>query len=142
VVRPEGSRLGYDVVVSRSLFHPSRAEPRRTESGAAAPLVEKPVLYGVVVAGEARLAYLQDPATKRIIGYKPGDKIGDGQLTQVESDRVVISRADGPLEILLSGPGRATPLPGRRTPAVQVGQPDLVPPAGLPKVGMGSSPFR
>jgi type II secretory pathway component PulC len=96
------SREVYDVIATRTLFHPNRAEPTRSE--AIAPILPPApalALHGVVINDDTRLAYLQDLATKQIFGYKTGDKLGGGQVERIEPDRVVIMRADGPLVVLL-----------------------------------------
>lgn len=94
----------YDVVAVRTLFHPSRSEPTRTELVTKdTPPQPKPVLYGVVIGDDVQLAYLEDPATRRLFSYRTGDELAGGRLERIESDRVVISRADGPVEILLRG---------------------------------------
>ena len=95
---------GYDLIAARSLFHPNRSE--LTRSGLVAQDVApptKPVLYGVVLSDDAGLAYLEDPATKRVLGYRIGDDVAGGRIERIERDRVVISRAGGQMEVFLSG---------------------------------------
>lgn len=109
---------GYDVIAARNLFHPNRSEP--TRSGLVAQdvtLPTKPVLYGVVLSDDAGLAFLEDPATKRIFGYRIGDNWAGGRVERIETDRVVIRLAGGQMEVFLSGlrsPKQAetTPAPG------------------------------
>ena len=95
---------GNDLIVGRNLFHPDRSESTRAGLLArdAAPPT-KPVLYGVVLSDDAGLAYLEDPATKRVLGYKIGDDLAGGRIERIERDRVVISRASGQMEVFLSG---------------------------------------
>src|SRR5262245_21593767 len=81
---PAPSAAAYTIIAERNLFSPTRNEagpeplPRATVAGAGAnqaPIrpAEKPRLYGVVIGvdGGAR-AYLWDPQTKRVFGYKVG----------------------------------------------------------------------
>jgi len=105
------SREVYDVIATRTLFHPKRAEPTRSE--AIAPILPPAptlALHGVVINGDTSLAYLQDLATKQIFGYKAGDKLAGGQVERIEPDRVVIMRADGPIEVLLRRPKEPQPV--------------------------------
>jgi len=101
------SRSGgvYDVIATRTLFHPNRSEPRSSEAMAPilppAPPLE---LYGVAISDDTRVAFVQDLVTKQILGYKTGDKLAGGQVERIEPDRVVIMRADGPIEVLLHQP--------------------------------------
>jgi len=113
----------YGVVATRNLFNPNRSEV--TAQAVAAP-VPKPILHGVVIDGTTRLAYLEDPTTKRVFGYKTGDTVAGGQLEQIEDDRVVIGRPDGPLEVKLKDPSKPKPVvaapapPGRVIPRVGI----------------------
>ncbi|HEV2056598.1 MAG TPA: type II secretion system protein N [Methylomirabilota bacterium] len=138
----------YSVVAARNLFNPSRSE---TAAVAAAP-VSKPILHGVVMNGSKSRAFLEDPTFKRVAGYSVGDTVGGGTLDKIADDRVVITRPEGPLEILLQDPAkpRATPTaaaaPAQVGPAqvgpAQVGSPpSLVPPA-IPQMRQGIPPQR
>src|SRR3989442_215218 len=101
------SRRVYDVIVTRNLFHPNRSEPTRSNTQlSSAPAL---TLYGVVTGDDIRRAYIQDLATKHIFGYRTGDTVADGRVARIEPDRVVIMRADGPLEVALHRP--KAPLP-------------------------------
>jgi hypothetical protein len=107
----------YDVVASKNLFNPSRSE---TGTASVAPSV-KPFLHGVVLTDGGPAAFLEDPTTKRVRAYKPGDAVAGGQLERIEADRVVIRRGEGTFEVLLRDPAKpkavaaaspATPGPG------------------------------
>ncbi len=97
---------GYDAIATRNLFDPSRTEPTRSTRAAqdAAPQA-KPLLYGVVLSDDPGLglAYLEDPGTRRITGYRVGDDLAGGRVERIEKDRVLIRRSDELLEVLLSG---------------------------------------
>jgi hypothetical protein len=101
---------GYDLIVGRNLFHPDRSESTRAGLVArdVAPAT-KPVLYGVVLSDDAGLAYLEDPTTKRVLVYRIGDDLAGGRIERIERDRVVISRADGQVEVFLSGSQSSRP---------------------------------
>jgi hypothetical protein len=114
---PSGDALAsYNVIPAKSLFSPTRGEgPAAAPS--AVPLPPKPVLHGLVVDGARSVAYLEDPVTKRIFAYRVGDAVAGGQLERITEDRVVIRRADGQIDVLLSDPsklpaGPAVPEPG------------------------------
>lgn len=116
----------YGVVATRNLFNPNRSEVV-TSAASAAPAL-KPFLHGVVIDGSTRFAYIEDPATKRVFGYKIGDAVAGGQLEQIEADRVVIKRSDGPLEVKLRDPSKPKPVVRAPTPPPRV----VVPPGRPP----------
>jgi type II secretory pathway component PulC len=94
----------YDNVVKQNLFSPSRSGGA-TQS--APPVTaEKPILHGVVMVAETGFAYLEDPVSKRVSGYKTGDEVAGGQVERIEQDRVVIRRSEGVLEVMLRDPSK------------------------------------
>jgi hypothetical protein len=103
----------YATVASRNLFSPTRTEaPPAAASPATQPPVQalpKPHLYGVVVRDEAPIAYLEDPVTKRVAGYRVGDSIAGGTVQRIAADRVVLARPDGPLDVRLHDPSKPRP---------------------------------
>ena len=108
-----GSPLGraYDVIATRNLFDPNRSDAKNLAAIVETlPPAAALALYGVVISEDTRLAYLEDPATKRIIGYKIGDKLAGGQVERIEPDRVVITRTDGPFEVMLHRPREPLPV--------------------------------
>src|SRR5262245_29873512 len=73
-----GDRLGaYNVIVAKYLFSASRSETQIASPAAPPPPPPppRPMLLGVVVDGPESRAYLEDPVTKRVIGYKVGDPV-------------------------------------------------------------------
>jgi hypothetical protein len=142
-IAPEGV-VAYGVIVAKNLFSPSRSE-MMADAVVAGPT---PVLHGVVMNGEKSRAYLEDPVTKRITGYAIGDSIGGGRLQAIRSDRVLIGRPQGTVEVLLQDPSKpkpAAPLPtvgsGDRSPtpttapvpSTQPAPPSPAPSAGRPR---------
>jgi len=101
--RPSGAHL---VVATRNLFSPDRSEAARVSRAVAGP---KPFLHGVLIGGGKRVAYLEDPAAKRVFGYRVGDELAGGRLETIDADRVMISRPDGALEVLLRDPAKPRP---------------------------------
>jgi hypothetical protein len=123
----------YNVVAARNLFSPTRTEgPSGTLVTGGAPVV-KPNLFGVVVRDNGSIAYLEDPTTKRVAGYRVGDRILGGTVQAIRSDIVMIDVAGGAMEVRLHDPGkpRATPaaVSGAPQPGVAPALPGVIPPA-------------
>ena len=116
---------GYNAIVSKYLFAASRSETQAATAAAppAPPPPPKPMLLGVVVDGPESRAYLEDPVTKRVIGYKVGDSVAGGRLERVTADRVQITgRTDGTIDVMLRDPSKPKP-PPEPTPTAQQAQP-------------------
>ena len=124
---------GYNVVASRNLFSPNRSEapPTPVNPAAAAPPQPKPNLFGVLLRDGAPVAYLEDPTTKRVAGYRLGDAIAGGTVKQIGADHVVLNRPEGDVNVRLRDPSKprpaappvagapgGPPLPGGATPPV------------------------
>jgi len=137
---PLPSPENYSVVASRNLFSPTRTEVVLVLTGrpGAAPAL-KPNLYGVVLRDGAPMAYLEDPATKRVANYRTGDTIAGGTVKLITADRVILAGPEGPVEIRLNDPAkpRAQTLPSPPAPG-QVSPP----PGGVPQPGMPPSQER
>jgi hypothetical protein len=138
----------YNVIASRNLFSPTRTETAGPGSagGIAQAQIVKPNLHGVVLREGSPIAYMEDPLTKRIAGYRIGDPIAGGTVQTISADAVVISRPDGMVDVRLRDPSKprpAAPQPGQPgAPGQQPipGQPALPgqPPSGgqLPNQGL------
>ncbi len=124
---PAGARAplaSYAVIGTKSLFSPAR-----TEGDAAAGPAQsgpKPFLYGVVLATDLSIAYLEDPGSKRVTGYRVGDAIAGGTLTVIAPDHVVLKRSDGMIDVPLRDP--AKPRAAVPEPAPPAGAPPTAPP--------------
>ncbi len=104
-------RGAYEVIATRNLFDPNRSDAKNLAAIVKTPPpVAALALHGVVISEDTRLAYLEDPATKRIAGYKIGDRLAGGQVERIEPDRVVIMRAGGLIEVRLHDPNRPRPV--------------------------------
>jgi type II secretory pathway component PulC len=127
-MRNSRSSRVYDVIATKSLFDPNRAQPTSPEAMAPIPSPAPTVaLYGVAISDDTRVAFVQDLATKQILGYRTGDKLAGGQVERIEPDRVVIMRADGPIEVLLRRPKEpqaAVPSPEEISPRRSRGRQD------------------
>ena len=95
----------YGVIATKNLFNFTRSETPAPAAGPAAA-VAKLQLFGVVIEEGRNVAFLEDPATKRVFGYKTGDAIAGGQLERIEADRVTIKRGEESIEILLRDPSK------------------------------------
>ena len=126
VETPRAPAGAYGVVAARNLFNPSRSESASGATTVAASPLVRPNLFGIVVRDGASVAYLEDPVTKRVVGYRVGDKVIGGTVQTIKSDSVVIERPEGPLDVRLRDPGKpravATPGPGG---VPQLGPPQL-----------------
>jgi hypothetical protein len=119
----------YNAIVSKYLFNASRSETQLASPAAApaAPPPPKPMLLGVVVDGPDSRAYLEDPVTKRVIGYKVGDPVAGGRLERVTQDRVQITgRPDGTIDVLLRDPSKPRPAPPPERPSAAAAPPQRV----------------
>jgi hypothetical protein len=132
----------YASVAARNLFSPTRTETAPAPTTATVAPVVKPNLFGIVLRDGAPIAYLEDPATKRVAGYRVGDAMAGGTVQTISADSVLIVRPDGNMDVRLHDPGRprapspqATPGPPAAVPGAQpvVGPgvlPGVIPPAG------------
>ena len=98
-------RALFSAIADKNIFSPSRSN---TSAIADSP-GGKPFLHGVVVNDRKSRAYLEDPASKKIFGYAVGDSVGGGRLDAIKTDRVVILRSEGPMEVLLRDPSKPQP---------------------------------
>src|SRR5213593_518071 len=114
----------YSVIATRNLFSPTRSEtPGAGMAGGPAINIVKPSLHGVVLRDGAPIAYLEDPLTKRIAGYRIGDPIGGGTVQTISADAVVIARPEGAVDVRLRDPSKPRPAaaatPGQPVPGQQ-----------------------
>jgi hypothetical protein len=117
----------YSMIANRNLFSPTRSEtPGTGPVGGPAINIVKPNLHGVVLREGAPIAYLEDPLTKRIAGYRIGDPIAGGTVQTISADAVAIARPDGVVDVRLRDPSKPRPpapaAGGQPQPTVQ-GQP-------------------
>src|SRR5687768_4137208 len=125
---PRPSTGAYGVVTARNLFSPTRSEAPASSVAINTPPLVKPNLFGVVLREGAPIAYLEDPATKRVAGYRVGDSIVGGTVQKISADGVTISRPDGSVDVRLRDPSRPRPAPVAQPPAA--GTPGAPPVAG------------
>lgn len=115
VVSPARNTL----IVARNLFSPDRSDrPRGGAGTAGAPAMArvKPQLFGVVL-GQIATAYLEDPITKHVGGYRVGEVVAGASIRAIEADRVVLERlaiASTSVCAIPLGSGPPRPLRARR----------------------------
>jgi hypothetical protein len=99
----------FTMVATRNLFSPTRSEaPVAAAPGA--PQLPRPNLYGIILRDGAPVAYLEDPASKRVGGYRVGDAVAGGTLKRIGADHVVLTRAEGDISVRLRDPSKPRPV--------------------------------
>jgi hypothetical protein len=135
---PRSQGGAYTSVAARNLFSPTRTESPTTATASAAAPAVKPHLFGIILRDGAPVAYLEDPATKRVAGYRVGDSMAGGTLQTISADSVVIVRPDGNMDVRLRDPGKprtaSAGAPGAQPVAGPGALPGVIPPAGAPGV--------
>ena len=135
--RPPAS--AYQTVVSKNLFSPTRTEAPVSATASAIANLPKPNLFGIVLREGAPIAYLEDPTTKRVSGYRIGDAVAGGTVQAISADSVSIQRPDGKMDVRLRDPGKPRPATAAGTPSAQpvANQPlpGVIPPAAPPQIG-------
>lgn len=143
---PRNQAGAYASVAARNVFSPTRSETPSTATAATAAPVVKPNLFGIVLRDGAPIAYLEDPTTKRVAGYRVGDAMAGGTVQTISADSIVITRPDGNLEVRLRDPGKPRPAPQPATAGLPGGpgaQPVTGPtmlPGVIPPAGAGGRP--
>jgi hypothetical protein len=142
VEAPRAPASAYNVVAARNLFSPTRTEATSATSVAATPLV-RPNLFGVVVRDGGSIAYLEDPTTKRVAGYRVGDQILGGKVQAIRGDVVTIDAPGLPGVIPPAAPpaAAAPSQPQVAQPPMQPAQPPQpMMPGQPPVVGVPTQP--
>jgi len=91
----------YQVIVQKDLFRPSRSEPKGEEIPAEPPLKEIPKLFGTIITDKEKSAILEDPFTKVTRVYRLNDSISGFIISDIQKDKVVISKEDSSIEVKL-----------------------------------------
>lgn len=124
---PRQPLASYAPVAARNLFSPSRTEG--AAPGGAQQAAGRPFLYGIVISDDLSIAYLEDPASKKVSGYRIGDPVAGGTLSRIAPDHVVLKRPEGPVDVPLRDPAKPRP------PVAEAGVPGVPgqPAAALPR---------
>ena len=117
----------YAIIADENLFNPARSE-----KATVAVAVVKPILHGIVIEGTKSRAFLEDPTMKRVGAYSVGDAVSGDTLQKIADDRVVISRPEGLVEVLLQDPSKPKPVPIAAAGPPVTAAPRAAPPEGTP----------
>jgi hypothetical protein len=118
---PRNQAGAYATVATRNLFSPTRTESPPTAVASTSSPAVKPNLFGIVLREGAPIAYLEDPSTKRVAGYRLGDAVAGGTVQTISADSVVINRPDGNMDVRLRDPGKPRPSPLPATAGIPIG---------------------
>ena len=133
---PTSPRDSFGIVASKNLFSPTRTEtPPQPVNPATRTAVNlpKPTLHGVILREGTPIAYLEDPTTKRVAGYRLGDNVAGGTVRTINSDHVVLVRPEGLVDVRLRDPSKPRP--------AVAAQPGVAPQPGVAaQPGVGPQP--
>jgi hypothetical protein len=124
----------WSAIATRNLFSPNRSEGPVGPAAGPAIQLPKPMLFGVVLREGVRIAYLEDPVTKRVAAYRVGDVVAGATVKSISADVVVLTRPEGTVDVRLHDPAKprpaqaAGPAPGTPAAAPAVPLPGVVPP--------------
>ena len=137
--QPHQPVSAYNVIANRNVFSPTRSDAPTAATATGSLLGgPKPNLQGVVLRDVTSIAYLEDPLTKRVAGYRIGDTIAGGRVEAITADHVIISRPDGNLDVRLRDPSKPRPAPAPQP--GQPGMPGQPPVPGVPVPPMTTPP--
>jgi hypothetical protein len=123
---------GWSVIAARNLFSPNRSEGPVTSGPAIpSPQLPKPLLHGVVLRDATRIAYLEDPVTKRVAAYRVGDVVAGATVKSISADHVVLTRPEGTVDVRLHDPAKPKPALPAAAPPTAPGAPGAPPLPGL-----------
>ena len=118
----------YRAIADQNLFHPDRIIPPEKKPESVLPKPEF-VLYGTLITPDLKMAYLEDkkaPVTTpgrgtRQSALKIGESLSGFRVTEIQADKVILTRGEETIQVLLQEPGSSkaretTPGPGPRTP--------------------------
>ena len=106
---PRQPLSSYASIPAKNLFSPARTES--AGAAGAAPAGPRPFLHGTVMRDYLSIAYLEDPASKRVAGYRIGDAIAGGTVQAITPDHIVLKRPDGAVDVRLRDPLKPRPAP-------------------------------
>ena len=91
---PDGLRVMFPTT-------PTPARAAAPKPAPAAPPKGTPEIQGIIVRDDVAVAYIRDPATKQVKGYRVGDKVGDAVIEKIAEREVVLTTPTGRVEIRL-----------------------------------------
>jgi hypothetical protein len=96
-------------IASRNLFSPTRTDAQRADSAVIGTPGLHLNLFGVVLAGERSIAYLEDPTSKRVYAYRLGDSVAGATIRVIEASHIVLERRNQRVDVQLHDPSRPKP---------------------------------
>jgi len=93
---PDGFRVTFPQAAAQPP-PPGRATPPRP----AARPKGAPEVQGIIVRDEGAVAYIRDPQTNQVKGYRVGDKVGDAVIEKIGEREVVLTTPTGRIEVRL-----------------------------------------
>jgi len=123
----------YRDIADQNIFHPERIIPPEKKPESVLPKPEF-VLFGTLITPDLKVAYLEDkkaPVTtpgrgQRQTALKIGESLSGFRLKEIMTDRVVMTRGEETLQVLLQEPGSSKARetsPGLRLPIPTPGAP-------------------
>jgi len=58
-------------------------------------------VQGIIVRDDKAVAYIRDPKTKQVRGYRVGDRVGDAVIEKIGDREVVFTTPTGRIEVRL-----------------------------------------
>ncbi len=96
---------GFRVIFRRAAAQPA---PPLSPSRATAPKPptavrprSAPEVQGIIVRDDKAVAYIRDPKTKQVRGYRVGDRVGDAVIEKIGDREVVFTTPTGRIEVRL-----------------------------------------
>ncbi len=90
----------YNVIVQKDLFRFSRSAPQ-VEDIPPQFFTNPPKLFGTIIMGDEKSALLEDPNTKTTRLYRVNDSFVGFTLSDIQENKVVLTRGDKTLEVKL-----------------------------------------
>lgn len=95
----------FSAVLDNALFFPDRTLPPKPVVTQAAPRTPlNLVLEGIAIVGEARIAVLKDPRSKRLVQLSAGAEHGGWTLEEISADGATFVRDGESIELRLDDP--------------------------------------
>lgn len=126
LLTPLGEKDEYAVVTERPLFLPDRRPPSEEPEQAAEPESEQLTdldrmdLNAVMITPASSLAWVRDPAEKKLVRLEPGDDLAGWSVQEIHSDRVLLERQGEEHKLILRDyKNMPPPQPSRQKPAAR-----------------------
>ena len=106
---PDGLRVTFSE--TGRLAPPGKAgAPKPPSVAPRPPTVTRPhrglEVQGIIVRDDVPVAYIRDPVTKQVKGYRVGDRVGDAVIEKIGEREVVFTTPTGPVEVRLEAAGK------------------------------------